>query len=240
MKLTKSKLLKATNEELLKLGYLQIKDTLTGANGLFIKVIDDVYFLSLGLTISNYYDSRFTASFYLSKSIRWSSIWGDIPQESYERVGSFLTKKERRLYLDDEHNKQGVIDSWWSGDDEGIKNFLETVKITESRFLGQKNLFSKIKSSVEIKQFTDYASNVFKFIDENNDNKFNFQFTPNKKIDDIPVELFKAAEKTLSKKEGILNVNTVKALAADVWHQIQVRPQLSILFDKLTSVKNKQ
>ena len=126
MKLTKAKLINATRDELIEMGYREVKDTVSGANGLFIKPIPEGFFLSLGLTISKFYDTRFTASLYLSKTTRWGSSWGDIPYESYRRVGRFLTKDERRLYLDDVHNAEGVSDAWWHFDSEGdIQKFIE-------------------------------------------------------------------------------------------------------------------
>jgi len=222
MKLNKAKLIKATSEELGNLGYTQIKDTLTGAQGLFIKLINKTYLLSLGFTISRYNDSRFTASYYLSKTTRWASVWGDIPEQSYQRSGRFLKKEERKLYLDDEHNEEGVIDAWWAGDKEGVKDFIEVVKITEPRFLDQEELFKKIDNSIDIKKLTEYSSYVFKLLDNAVDEEYNYQFVPQKEIDNIPMQVFKAAERTLAKKKGVLNQNTVKALAADTWHQKQL------------------
>jgi hypothetical protein len=228
MKLTKIKLLKLIKKNLEEFGYKEIKDTLTGANGLFIKPINNSFFLSLGLTISNYYESRFTASFYLSKTTRWSSIWGDIPNEAYERVGSFLTAKERGLYLDEEHNADGVTDAWWnSNKQDHIDNFLRTIYITEERFLKQPHLFTKIENSLEVKQLVEYVLNVLNVLNNEEDGKYDYRFQPKKNIDDIPSKWFKAAERVLKKKNGILNDNTVKLLASDAWRQNLFTPQSS-------------
>lgn len=90
MKLTKAKLINATQDKIKNLGYKLFVDSITGADGLFIKRIRDEYFLSLGLERSNYYDSKFSASFYLSKTTIWGAWWGDIPKESYQRgAGKF-------------------------------------------------------------------------------------------------------------------------------------------------------
>jgi hypothetical protein len=230
MKLTKAKLIKSATEGLEQLGYQLVKDTVTGAAGLFIKQVKNDYFLSLGFTISRYYESRFTVSYYLSKTTRWSAYWMDIPRESYERPGKFLTKAERKLYLDDEYNQEGVIDVWWHGDNlEEIKKMLEVIKITESRFLEQENLFKKIDESIAVKELVSCVNTAIGLLSKETDTKFSYQFLPHKSIDDIPPILFKVAEKALVHEKAILNLNTVKSLAADVWHQIQIKKSLNNL-----------
>lgn len=220
MKLRKAKLIKNIQGALTKLGYLEFKDTLTGASGLFIKQVQNGLYLTLGLEISNYYDSKFSASYYLSKTTRWGSVWGDIPKESYERIGHFLTKEERLRYLDKDHNKGKITDAWWNGnEDSSIKSFLEVVKITEKRFLKQEGLLSAIENSSEIRELADYASSVIKMIDSGGSNITDYKFVPPKPIDDIPIEWFEAAENVIFNNSGILNANTVKLLAADAWRQ---------------------
>ena len=44
MKLTKAKLINATRDELIEMGYREVKDTVSGANGLFIKPIPEGFF----------------------------------------------------------------------------------------------------------------------------------------------------------------------------------------------------
>ncbi len=65
MKLTKANLLKSTREGLAEVGYYEFKDTITCADGLFIKYVGNDFFLTLGLVKSRYYDWRFTADLYL-------------------------------------------------------------------------------------------------------------------------------------------------------------------------------
>lgn len=223
MKLSKKQLIKSTKNSLLKLGYYEVSDSITGANGLFIKSLSNGYFLTLGLEISQLYNSRFTASFYLSKTTRWGSSWGDIPDKSYERIGFFLTKEERVELLGEEYRKEGVIDAWWDGfSQEEIEKFFRVVSIAEVRFLEQVDLFSKIGSSVEIKELAEYASTVFFLINENNIHDTDYQFIPLKPKDNIPIEWYKAAEKAIKIKNGILNQRTVTFLAADAWRQKQI------------------
>ena len=66
MKLTKAKLIKAVKPKLESLGYTFIKDSTSGAQGLFGKKIDSDMYLMLGLTIHRFYDDQFTGDFYLS------------------------------------------------------------------------------------------------------------------------------------------------------------------------------
>lgn len=224
MKLAKAKLLKNVRNELLKMGYEEIKDSITAAEGLFIKRLPSGFYLSLGFTISNFYDSLFTADFYLSKTTIWGATWGDIPREAYKRVSAFLTKEERVLYLDVTYNKEGAIDAWWSGDkEEDFDKFLQVVKITEDRFLKQDRLFDKVEESTEVKELVDYVSGVFDIIDKGLDNMNEYQFIPDTKIGAIPPDWFKAAEIVLKNKRGILNKNTVKRLAADAWRQRNIK-----------------
>lgn len=149
------------------------------------------------------------------------SVWGDIPKESYQRISQFLTKQERKIYLDDEYNKDGIVDGWWNGNDEReIKKFIKVIEISERRFLEQESLFYKIENSSEVKELSNYAFDVLKMIESGGSNLNNFKYIPQKSIDDISLKWFKAAEKVLLNKEGILNKNTVKLLAADAWRQI--------------------
>jgi hypothetical protein len=70
-----------------------------------------------------------------------------------------------------------------------------------------------------VKELADYSAGVIKMIEPGESTKGNYRFVPQKPIDDIPIEWFEAAEKVISNKNGILNANTVKLLAADAWRQ---------------------
>ncbi|SCW65912.1 hypothetical protein [Mucilaginibacter sp. NFR10] len=217
--MTKDKLIRLTKEQLRTLGYKFIKDSLTGAQGLFLKQVNDKYFVMLGLTISKNYPEMFTASFYLSKITIWGALWGDIPCESYERISKFLNIEERRRLLDDRFCLPGIVDGWWKADENGIVDFLNTLKITEIRFLSQENLFEKIESSRDIQELFNLSKKVINRIKVNDDGYYTLRFCPSKPIDDIPADWFKAAEKVIIDEKSILNANTVKRLAADAFRQ---------------------
>jgi hypothetical protein len=223
-KLTKANLIRITKKKLSELGYIELQDTLTGSNGLFGKQIEKDFFLTLGLEISRYYHSMFTASFYLSKTTRWGSVWGDIPQECYERVGHFLTPEERKKYLSEEFQKEGILDAWCdAANEKEVANFIEVVRVSEERFVRQKDLPKKIESSREIKELLECAAMVIDKATINNVNGRSYQFLPTRAIDDIPMNWFRAAEEVLSQRKAILNANTVKLLAADAWRQKKIK-----------------
>lgn len=222
MALTKAKLIKLVKNGLMGLGYKEFKDSITGADGLFIKRINMHFFLTIGMSKSRFYDWRFTADFYLSKCTVWGAVWDDIPNDSYVRAGTFLTKKERLLYLDSEYQ---TIDGdvWWQSNREGeLQKFFETILITENRLLSQEALFKKINNSVEVRELVSQVTDVFEILNNGINGKVDYRFLPEKEIDGIPLAWFKAAEMSLTGKNRILNKNTVKRLAADSWRQKQL------------------
>jgi hypothetical protein len=219
MKLTKTKLIKSIQLPLEKMGYTEFKDSIEGTQGLFIKTLNNGFYLCLGLTISRYFDDMFTVDYYLSKTTRWGAVWKDIPNESYERPGIFLTKQERFIYLDEEHNAEGVVDVWWNGNSEKeINNFLKVIEITEHRFVNQYEIIKKIEESKELAKLSSLAKKTQQVV-ELNKVIDNLNFQPKKEIDNIPFVWFKAAETVLKEDKEILNDNTVKFLAADSWRQ---------------------
>lgn len=223
MKLTKAKLISLLKPDLEKLGFIQIKDTITGSQGLFVKKLHKDFYLTLGLIIHRYYDSAFTGAFYLSKTTRWSSIWGDIPKESYKRPGYLLTDSERTVYSETEINAKEIYDIWWDGKDkDSLSQFLNVIQITESRFLNQTDLFTKVELSTEVNLLSKYSHKVKELINEKSIINRAYKFLPTKEIDNIPIIWFMAAEVVLTDENGILNSNTVKLLAADAYRQYLV------------------
>lgn len=218
MKLTKKKLLSTVGTDLIELGYRKFEDGFFGSDGLFIKKISDGLLLTLGLTISRHYDSKFTGSYYLSKSTRWGSIWGDIPKESYKRVGFLIKDDEKKKLFDESDRGDGIKDAWWDAfNAESVSRFLSAIKLSESRFVGQQELIQKINRSVEGNMLIEESSMVQSIVESGVYAGYDFRYIPIKPIKDIPIEWFKAAELTIIKNGSILNANTVKLLAADAW-----------------------
>jgi hypothetical protein len=224
MKLTKGKLIQLTKKGLVELGYQLFKDTLSGAQGLYGKRIDDNLYLTLGLTIHRYYDFKFTGSFNLSQNTIWSACWGDMPRELYERVPFFLLKEERAKLLGENNYKNEAQDGWWDLENsDSVGKFLEAVKITEGRFLNQLGLTENIRNSSDIKELKRLSKEVLDNVDDFNDHRSIYKFIPMKPIDDIPLTWFKVAENVIKNQRGILNINTVKRLAADAYRQKLIR-----------------
>lgn len=107
MKLSKSRLIKLVKPGLEKLGFVEFKDTITGAQGLFCKKINSEFYLTLSLTIHRYYDSAFVGELTLSKCTQPYLSWGDISEEMNERLGFLLTDAERSIYPEDGINVKG-------------------------------------------------------------------------------------------------------------------------------------
>ena len=220
MKLSKAKLIKLVKPKLEDLGFTEFKDTKSGSQGLFIKKLKNGFYLTFGLIIHRYYDSAFTGAFYVSKTTKWASVWGDIPNESYKRPGYFLTNEELSVYLEDNLNVKGSRDIWWDGSDEkSVLDFLRIVELTEPRFINQPELLEKIEKSEEINILANYSRAVKKIVSENKIQEDLYSHQPAKEIDGIPFVWFKASEKVLKESKGILNSDSVIGLAADAYRQ---------------------
>lgn len=175
------------------------------------------------MTISRFYDDRFTGSFYLSPTTRWESLWGDIPKESYQRIGNFLTNDELRTLLDPLIYQNESKDAWWHTDEKSIDFFINATKIAEKRFLNQKGLISKINDSIEVAELKQYSLEVMQIVRRIKDINHNFKFIPQTRVDNIPTEWFMAAELVLQKNPQVLNAKTVKFLAGDCWRQMKIQ-----------------
>lgn len=219
MKLTKAKLNKILKPSLEGLGYIWFKDTISQFQGLYVKKVFSDLFLTLGINISRYYDNSFTGDFYLSKTTRIGSVWGDIPEKSYQRVGSLLTEDELKNYMVD-----GTIikDIWWNNlITASVDDFIFRVKQCEHRICNDVVLREQIEKSIEVNKLHEYALKVIENVDTI-PNRCNYLFIPSKEIDDIPMKWFMAAEEVLSSSNSIVNKNTVKDLASDSFIQFKL------------------
>ncbi len=202
MKLTKAKLIAKVKAPLEKLGYIFFKEPISSAQGF----------------ISRYMQNSFTGSFYYSKTTRWASVWEDIPEESYVRPGFLMSTEERKLYFDTENEQ--LSDYWWDGfDDSSVTSFIEVIKLTESKLYEDRFLTKKIEDSRSVLQLKNYADEVMKLVADIEKLNFTYSYLPDKEIDGIPMQWFKASEYVLKKQNGILNKNTVKNLASDAFIQ---------------------
>ena len=216
MKLTKAKLEKNLTPLLEKLGYTWFKNTIYPFQGIFVKVVSPNLYLTLGMTISRYYDDSFTGDFYLSKTTRIGSVWGDIPNDSYKRVSFFLSEDELNNYRDE---GSCLRDVWWEGlVPDSVDDFILRVRQCEPRICNDIMLKGQIEESVDVRKLQDYSAKTMDIVD-NLPMRGNYNFIPPKEIDNIPMKWFMAAEEALCFFDGTVNKNTVKNLALDAFIQ---------------------
>lgn len=214
MKLTKRKLISIVGSRLELFGFKFFKESFF--QGTFIMKVNCNMYLSLLLIIDRYYDSMFTGSYYLSPTTCCASMWGDIPRDSYERVSFVLTDEERVHYSNEAPN---VKDLWWDGFNEtDVDKFIEIVSLTYKRFYNNSDLIKRINQSKDVQELVKLSQ---KTIETANTHLFDpfLEFQPEKKINDVPYEWFKAAETVIRKEKSILNKNSVISLAADAYRQ---------------------
>lgn len=213
MKLTKAKLIKALKPEMEKLGYHWFKDSISGAQGLFAKKVDDSLYLTVGLTIHRYYDDAFTADLYLSKTTNIYCTWGDIPKDCEERPGFLMTDEELAKYKEDDYL---IKDIWWSCE-KSLDDFIDAIRLYAPRMLDNEDLIRRIKSSKDVEELWIISSKIKQNV--GNIPVTEFSFIPEKEIDNIPLEWFKAAEWTLRESGEYVNLHIVKLHASDAYRQ---------------------
>ena len=208
MKLTKASLIKRVKPGLSLLGYTWFKDTITGCDGLFVKQIPNNLFLSIGMIIHRFYDDKYTCDYYLSTTTCLNCLWGDIPNRSSKRPGELLSDEE--IYPLKNH------DLWWSGD-ESTENFISVIKHTEAKIINDHMLIDEIKKSKDVQMLSMLAKRTISRKDKLPN--MDYHFIPNREIDDIPMEWFKAAESVLADIEDDVTLHQVKRLAGDAFRQ---------------------
>lgn len=212
LKLTKAKLVKAVKPGLEKLGYVCLKDSITGSQGLFGKKLPNGMYLTLAMTIHRFYDDTFTADFELSRT---ASLFSMHNLQCRKRPGWLLTEEELAAM------NETARDIWWNGlDAASVASFISVIQQTEPRFLGQEGLEEKIAQSTgediylqRSLQIREYALNGVPDMD--------YEFLPTKCIDNIPMEWFKAAEYVLQERGEYLSLNPrmVKNVAGWAYRQ---------------------
>lgn len=216
MKLTKKKLISIVKKRLEKIGFTYFQDSIFQTQGTFIIKLNEKLFLTLTLTIHRYYDSLFSADYYLSPTTRSASVWGDIPCDSYERVSFVLTNEERVRYSNE---VSSVKDLWWDGfNDAEVDKFIEIVTLTYKRFPSNSDLIKRINQSNDVKKLAVFSHKTIETVKTRLFSP-NLEYQPMKEVDGIPFDWFKAAETVIRNEEAILNINTVKKLAADAYRQ---------------------
>ncbi len=216
MNLNKKKLINELERGLTKQGFVEFKETFLGADGFFVKKIQPNLYLSLGLVISRFEKENFTGSFYLSKTTCWSCTWGDIPKNSYQRIGFLLNDRKKTSLLGADY--EVVEDNWWNATSpNAFDNFINAVQVAEINFITPE-LIQDIEKSSDVTNLYELASKVITKIKEKKDNEdLEFQFTPLKEVDNVPRVWFQKAEIILKENKQIVNQNKVRLLASDAY-----------------------
>ena len=213
MKLTKGKLIKALGSEMENLGYQWFKDSISGAQGLFAKKVNDSLYLTVGLTIHRYYEDAFTADLYLSKTTNIYCTWGDIPKDCIERPGFLMTNEELAKYRE---GNNLIKDIWWSCDN-SLDDFLYAIHLTAPRMYDNGDLIRRIRNSKEVANLWNISSKIKKSVSNIPDT--GYSFIPEKEIDGIPLDWFKATEWTLREAGENINFKIVNFHASDAYRQ---------------------
>jgi hypothetical protein len=215
---TKPRLIKEISAGMSALGYGPVPGPPKPSAGLFYKLIDDLV-LTVGLELSTRYKDRFTASYYLSRSFHWSYMLRGFPSRAYERVGTLLEPAERMQFLDPYYSRKGVEDTWWIGfNSESINSFLQVIRLTEPRFLGQPGLADEIRNSSELQKYLRMVTEVISVRRTLKDPPPNLRYQPSRYSPTVPREYYWAAESVL-----VVNVpapvlpSLTELLAVDSW-----------------------
>lgn len=215
MKLTQVKLISKLKRRLQSLGFMYFKEA--GVTGTFKMKVDDNLYLTLSLTIDRWYDSMFTGEYSLSLTTRLGYTIGDIPRDSYKRI-SYILSDEERVHYSKEENPH-VKDLWWDGMDEAdVNSFLEVVELTYKRFSSDSDLVKRIHQSNDAKMLAKLSQETIDCVNKG-DFAQDLECQPNKEIDFIPFEWFKAAETVLKQNGSTLNEAGVIVLASDAYRR---------------------
>ena len=206
MKLTKAQLLKALGPSMEHYGFHVFKDSITGAQGLFAKKLNDSLYLTIGMTIHRYYEDAYTADLYLSKTTAIYTTWGDIPKDCIKRPHQLLQQ------MDGINSQQ----DWWSIED-SVDDFLHAIELSANRMCQDTDLIRRINESKDIADICMITSLISK-------NVFNlpnmvFSCIPQKEVDDIPFNWFKSAEWVLNNMGRECNSRIVRFYASDAYRQ---------------------
>ena len=97
-----------------------------------------------------------------------------------------------------------------------VNSFVEIVKLTYKRFSSNTDLINRIKLSKDVKLLENLSQET---LDKAIKKEFcdNLGFQPDKELDGVPFDWFKAAETVIRKQNYVLNKNTVRNLAFDAY-----------------------
>jgi hypothetical protein len=211
MKLNKRDLIKALRPGFEAMGYHYFKDSISGAQGLFGKKIAKDLYLQAALTIHRFYDDQFTVDLCFTNTTCIYHSGLDIPDCSDIRPCQLLSVEERIKYYHCDKN-----DCWWSlyGSEDIRSVVVEVLSIVEPRLVNNSDLLRRIRESIHLQT----EELLEKWIIDNYTQKLflsNLKYTPDRPLDDIPLDWFRASETILLFLFNETAFPKVRCLASD-------------------------
>lgn len=199
------------------MGYHYFKDSIS-AQGLFGKKISKDLYLQVALSIHRFYDDAFTAELCFENTTLVYHRGNDVPDECCIRPGYLLSIEERIKFFHSDDN-----DYWWSlyGDEDARSNFFAVLSIVEPRLINNTDLISRIRGSIRLQ--TEELLEKW-IIDVYVHKQFfsDLKYTPEKPIDEIPLDWFRASETVLLALFNEATFPKVRVLASDSFRRFSL------------------
>lgn len=224
--LSRKRLTGQLTRELERLGYQRRPGPAGGASCLY-KCLGRVV-LTVGLEFSRHYEDRFTASYYLGPTFEWSYMLPGYPERAYVRIGKLLSADERERLLPPFFVQSGVVDAWWIGfTDASARSFVETVRLTEPRFLGAPSLVDDTLANEKMRIHVEMLRRVIEATKSGAVTKSELQQQPRRLPTGVPRPYFSAAEIVLREaKPTLVSPKYVALLAIDAWRVASCCPSV--------------
>lgn len=214
MKVTRKQLLNKIIPFFEKMGYTYFKDTILAGGGIFVKKINNVIYVCIGIDTSNFYENAFDCNYYMGQSLTYALLYEGI-RDAYLRSWNLLSEEELNKYRNNGTFSEAY---WWHSDDAiSIESFKEVVRLTEQRFVNNIELRERVAANKAAKHDHELATKV-RILVQNGVPDFESKFVPKKEKDGIPLIWFTAAE-YVEKDEDDYCKNSVYLLAADAYRQ---------------------
>ena len=149
----------------------------------------------------------------LDAEVLLSHLLGEKRIYLYVHFDQPLTADELAKYKEDDYL---IKDIWWSCE-KSLNDFIDAIRLYAPRMLDNEDLIRRIKSSKDVEELWIISSKIKQNV--GNIPVTEFSFIPEKEIDNIPLEWFKAAEWTLREAGEYVNLHIVKLHASDAYRQ---------------------
>lgn len=207
--------IKTFRPELLKNGFIEFMNP--HWSSIFCKQVNNGLFITLGFEKSNLYDNAWTASIYLGTTTIIGAIWGDIPDDSYQRVPNILDVSEKNAI-----GIPAVQDHWFSSLNDNSKIcFCNALDIATQKMISNNNLVERINNSEAsslLKARIDRIMSIY----SKGSNKKNYRYFPTDKQGSSMEAWYKASEEALELEDFKMSMSAVKTYGeyAHIQHKL--------------------